>query len=109
MFLSKLIIRTSEYRRDGNGLWKDCLSLFRHLVIFSLFCSLQLTYSIASGDPDDHLNIKTVKRDRKYLGVVTVKNVLDRETKDLYKVVVSGTPLYLNTKFGPLFVSHQVK
>ncbi|XP_020618416.1 cadherin EGF LAG seven-pass G-type receptor 1-like [Orbicella faveolata] len=47
-----------------------------------------LTYSIASGDPDDHLNIKTVKKDGKYLGVVTVKNVLDRETKDLYKVVV---------------------
>ena len=62
-------------------------------LIFSLFCSLQLTYSIASGDPDDHLNIKTVKTDGKYLGVVTVEDLLDRETKDLYKLVVSGISL----------------
>ena len=62
-------------------------------LIFSLLCSLQLTYSIASGDPDDHLNIKTVKTDGKYLGVVTVEDLLDRETKDLYKLVVSGISL----------------
>ena len=88
MFLSKLNIRTSEYRKGENDLWKGCLSLFLHLVKFSLFCSLQLTYSIAIGDPDDHLNITTVKRDGKYFGVVTVESLLDRETKDLYKLVV---------------------
>ena len=107
--LPKLNIRTSEYRRVENELWKNCLSLFLHLVIFSLFCSLQLTYSIASGDPDDHLNIKTVKTDGKYFGVVTVESLLDRETKDLYKLVVSSIPLCLNTKFEHLFVSRQVK
>ncbi|XP_078366665.1 protocadherin Fat 4-like [Oculina patagonica] len=47
-----------------------------------------LTYSILSGDQDDNLNITTVKSDGKYLGVVSVAKLLDRETKDLYKLVV---------------------
>lgn len=57
---------------------------------FSLFF-FQLIYSIVSGDPEGQLNMTTVKDDGKYFGVITVAKLLDRETKDIYKLNVTRT------------------
>ena len=59
------------------------------LVIFLVFLLFQLTYSILSGDPNGNLGMTTTKSGGKYLGEVTVAKPLDRETKDLYKLIVS--------------------
>lgn len=68
----------------------------------SSFYLSKLTYSIVSGDPDGHLNITTAKKDGKYLGVVTVAKLLDRETKGLYNLIVS------RLHFGIVFLSLQL-
>ncbi|XP_068675919.1 protocadherin Fat 4-like [Montipora foliosa] len=47
-----------------------------------------LLYSILSGDADEDINITTVKRDGKYVGIVTVAKTLDRETKDVYELYI---------------------
>ncbi|XP_068723113.1 protocadherin Fat 4-like isoform X1 [Montipora capricornis] len=47
-----------------------------------------LLYSILSGDADENINITTVKRDGKYVGIVTVAKTLDRETKDVYELYI---------------------
>lgn len=48
-------------------------------------------YSIVSGDPEGQLNMTTVNDDGKYFGVITVAKLLDRETKDVYKLNVTRT------------------
>ena len=55
------------------------------------FSFFQLIYSIVSGDPEGQLNMTTVNNDGKYFGVITVAKLLDRETKDVYKLKVTRT------------------
>lgn len=81
----------SSFSFHSNKIWGQQLNA---IVFFSLkFSFFQLIYSIVSGDPEGQLNMTTVNNDGKYFGVITVAKLLDRETKDVYKLNVTRTYL----------------
>ena len=86
----KRTLFVSSFSFRSNKIWGQQLNA--RVFFFSFkFSFFQLIYSIVSGDPEGQLNMTTVNNDGKYFGVITVAKLLDRETKDVYKLNLTRT------------------